>query len=102
MGIGILWWSSGYDSVLPLQEVWVQSLVKKLRSPQASQCVCVREVGNATDEKDQGLRGVGDLQREGGAVCWEVPSPEDGGAPRSVDTLDSLCRVQSLVPSSSR
>ena len=29
-------------------------------------------------------------------------SPEDGGAPRSVDTLDSLCRVQSLVPSSSR
>ena len=79
MGIGILWWSSGYDSVLPLQEVWVQSLVKKLRSPQASQCVCVREVGNATDEKDQGLRGVGDLQREGGAVCWEIPSKHEPG-----------------------
>lgn len=28
--------------------------------------------------------------------------PEDAGAQRSVDTLESLCRVQSLAPSSSR
>ena len=25
------WWSSGYDSTLPTQGVWVQSLVRKLR-----------------------------------------------------------------------
>lgn len=30
--LGILWWSSGEDSVLPLQEAWVQTLVGKLRS----------------------------------------------------------------------
>ena len=31
--LGIPWWSSGYDSALPLQGAWVQSLVGKLRSP---------------------------------------------------------------------
>ena len=29
---GLPWCFSGYDSSLPMQEVWVQSLVKKLRS----------------------------------------------------------------------
>ena len=28
----IPWWSSGQDSVLPLQGTWVQSLVRELRS----------------------------------------------------------------------
>ena len=39
--------------------------------------------------------------QELGREVGEHP-PEDAGAQRSVDTLDSLCRVQSLVPSSSR
>ena len=30
--LGIPWWSSGLDSVLPLQGAWVLSLVRKLRS----------------------------------------------------------------------
>ena len=30
--LGLPWRSSGWDSMLPLQEVWVQSLVRKLRS----------------------------------------------------------------------
>ena len=29
-GKGLPWWSSGYDSVPPVQGVWVQSLVKEL------------------------------------------------------------------------
>ena len=29
---GFPWWSSGYDSVLPMQEAWVQSLVREQRS----------------------------------------------------------------------
>ena len=28
--LGLPWWSSGWDSVLPIQEVWVWSLVRKL------------------------------------------------------------------------
>ena len=32
-----LWWSSGWDSTLPLQEVGVQSLVGELRSHMSSQ-----------------------------------------------------------------
>ena len=30
--LGFPWWSSGYDFPLPMQEAWVLSLVKKLRS----------------------------------------------------------------------
>ena len=30
--LGLPWQSSGYDSTLPLQGVWVRSLVKELRS----------------------------------------------------------------------
>ena len=29
---GLLWWCSGYDSELPVQGAWVQSLVRELRS----------------------------------------------------------------------
>ena len=34
---GIPWWSSGKDSRLSLLGAWVQSLVRELRIPQASQ-----------------------------------------------------------------
>ena len=30
--VGLPWWSSGWDSVLPLQGAWVRSLVRELRS----------------------------------------------------------------------
>ena len=30
--LGLPWWSSGLDSMLPLQGAWVQSLVRELRS----------------------------------------------------------------------
>ena len=42
-------------------------------------CETEGEVGNAAGETDQGLRGVGGLQREGGAVCREVPSKHGPG-----------------------
>ena len=29
--LGIPWWSSGWDSVLPLQGAWVQSVIRELR-----------------------------------------------------------------------
>ena len=30
--MGLPWWSSGYDSALPLQGAWVRSLVGEIRS----------------------------------------------------------------------
>ena len=34
---GLPWWSSGWDSVLPMQGAWVRSLVRELRSTCPSQ-----------------------------------------------------------------